>query len=55
MWGIVVVLNVRGASDYVPYRGLRDDWPPYFRRALGLMLGLPGFAFFIAGIAELFA
>ena len=53
-WGTIVVLDVRGASDHVPYRGLQDDWPAYFRRAQGLMLGLPGLAIFIAGLAELF-
>jgi len=54
VWGIVVVLDVRGASDHVPYRGLRDDWPPYYRRAQGLTLGVVGVALFIAGLVELF-
>lgn len=50
VFGIFVLFNVDGAAEYVPYRGLRDDWPLYFRRSLGFFFGLVGLTNMVIGL-----
>jgi hypothetical protein len=53
VFGICVLFNVESAAEYVPYRGLRDDWPLYFRRSLGFALGLLGLTILVIGFTLL--